>query len=176
MRWLTNFNDFRFKWTATAGIQIHPTKAWLLQLVNFEDAIWHFRRTICNKIVFWTWKNATETYGMLQTAFGVSCMNKASVLGWDSRKVGSLWGIMRGVGGVRKSIHHSWLEPKRLTVSIRCATGPEGRSRMDNDLWGQKIHPGEHCQKIAVSNPTQVGQRYTWSPKRGAMDNNYGRQ
>ena len=27
----------------------------------------------------------------------------------DSRKAGSLWGIMRGVGGVRKSIHQSWL-------------------------------------------------------------------
>ena len=27
----------------------------------------------------------------------------------DSRKVRSLWGMMRGVGGVRKSIHRSWL-------------------------------------------------------------------
>ena len=27
----------------------------------------------------------------------------------DSRKAGSLWGIMTGLGGVRKSIHHSWL-------------------------------------------------------------------
>ena len=27
----------------------------------------------------------------------------------DSRKVGSLWGMMRCVGGVRKSIHQSWL-------------------------------------------------------------------
>ena len=27
----------------------------------------------------------------------------------DSRKLGSLWGTMRGVGGVRKSIHQSWL-------------------------------------------------------------------
>ena len=27
----------------------------------------------------------------------------------DSRKAGSLWGMMRGVAGVRKSIHHSWL-------------------------------------------------------------------
>ena len=27
----------------------------------------------------------------------------------DSRKAGSLWGIMRGVGGVRRSIHKSWL-------------------------------------------------------------------
>ena len=27
----------------------------------------------------------------------------------DSRKAGSLWGKMRGVGGVRKSEHQSWL-------------------------------------------------------------------
>ena len=27
----------------------------------------------------------------------------------DSRKAGSLWGMMRHVGGVRKSIHQSWL-------------------------------------------------------------------
>ena len=27
----------------------------------------------------------------------------------DLRNAGSLWGMMRGVGGVRKSIHHSWL-------------------------------------------------------------------
>ena len=55
MRWLTNFYDFRFKWTPTAAIGIHSTKAWLSQLVNFKNAIWmwgHFRRTICNKIVF----------------------------------------------------------------------------------------------------------------------------
>ena len=31
----------------------------------------------------------------------------------DSRNAGSLWGIMRGVRGVRKSIHQSWL-PKGL--------------------------------------------------------------
>ena len=31
----------------------------------------------------------------------------------NSRKAGSLWGMMRGVGGVRKSIHQSWLA-KRL--------------------------------------------------------------
>ena len=47
-----NFYDFRFKWTATAAIGIHPTKAWLSQLVNFKNVIWHFGRTICNKILF----------------------------------------------------------------------------------------------------------------------------
>ena len=30
-------------------------------------------------------KNATETYGMLQTAFGASCMNRASVFEWQKR-------------------------------------------------------------------------------------------
>ena len=85
LRWLTNFYDFRFKWTATAAIGIHPTKTWLSQLVNFKNAIWtcgHFRRTIfCFKLG----KNATETYGMLQTAFGASCMNRASVFEWHMR-------------------------------------------------------------------------------------------
>ena len=30
-------------------------------------------------------KNATETYGMFQTAFGASCMNWASVFEWHKR-------------------------------------------------------------------------------------------
>ena len=30
-------------------------------------------------------KNATETYGMLQTTFGASCMNRASVFEWQKR-------------------------------------------------------------------------------------------
>ena len=84
MRWLTNFYDLRLKRTATAAIGIHPTKAWLSQLVNFKNAIRHFRRTRCNKIMFLS---------------GI----------WDSRNAGSLRGMMRGVGGGRKSIHQSWL-------------------------------------------------------------------
>ena len=36
----------------------------------------------------------------------------------DSRTTGSLWGMMRGVGGVRKSIHQSWLA-KGLGVRLR---------------------------------------------------------
>ena len=121
MRWLTNFYDFRFKWTATAAIGIHPTKAWLSHVVNFKNAIWHIRRTICNKFCFKLEKNATETYGMLQTAFGASCMNWASVFEWNKRFMGgrSLWGIMRGVGGVRKSIHQSWLA-KGLGLGLLC--------------------------------------------------------
>ena len=38
---------------------------------------------------------------------------------WDSRKAGSLWGMMRGVGGVRKSIHQSWFA-KELGLGLLC--------------------------------------------------------
>ena len=37
----------------------------------------------------------------------------------DSRKAGSLWGMMRGVGGVRKSEHQSWLV-KGLGYGLLC--------------------------------------------------------
>ena len=37
------------------------------------------------KFCFKLGKNATETYGMLQTAFGTSCMNRASVFKWHKR-------------------------------------------------------------------------------------------
>ena len=114
MVWLTNFYDFRFKSTATAAIGIHPTKAWLSQLVNFkmqsgrED---NLEERYAIEFCFKLGKIATETYGMLQTAFQPPCMNWTSDLSGirDSRKAGSLWGMMRGMGRVRKSLHQSWL-------------------------------------------------------------------
>ena len=39
----------------------------------------------------------------------------------DSRKPGSLWGMMRGAGGVRKSLHQSWLaKGLGLSIGLRC--------------------------------------------------------
>ena len=46
------------------------------------------------KLCFKLRKNATETYGMLQTAFGESCMNRASVFEWYKR-------FKEGTGSVR---------------------------------------------------------------------------
>ena len=37
----------------------------------------------------------------------------------DSRNAGSLWGMIKGVGGVRKSIHQSWLA-KGLGLGLLC--------------------------------------------------------
>ena len=125
MRWLTNLYDFSFKWTATAAIGIHPTKAWLSQLLNFKNAIWtwgHFRRMIGNKILF---SNLEKMPQKQMECFRLLFNH----LAWiehqflsnirDSRKVGSLWGMMRGVGGVRKSIHQSWLA-KQLGLGLLC--------------------------------------------------------
>ena len=58
MRWLTNFYGFRLKWTATSAIGIHPTKAWLSQLVNFKNAIWTLEERYAIKFCFKLGKNA----------------------------------------------------------------------------------------------------------------------
>ena len=124
MRWLTNFYDFSFKWRATAGIGIHPNKAWLSQLVNFKNAIWtwrHFRRTICNKIVFKFGKMPQKRMECFRLLFDHLAWIEHQFLSGiiDSRKAGSLWGMMRGMGGVRKSEHHSWLA-KGLGLELLC--------------------------------------------------------
>ena len=127
MRWLTNFYDFSFKWTATAGIGIHPTKAWLSQLVNFKNAIWtwgHFRGTICNKILFLNLeKMPQKRMECFRLLFNHLTWIKHQLLSGirDPRKARSQWGMMRGVGGVRKSIHQSWLaKGKGLGLGLLC--------------------------------------------------------
>ena len=58
MRWLTNFYDFSFKWTATTAIGIHPSKALLSQLVNFKNAIRSLEERYAIKLCFKLRKNA----------------------------------------------------------------------------------------------------------------------
>ena len=108
MRWLTNFYYFMFKWTATAGIRIHLTKAWLSQLVNFKNSIWHFGRVICNQIVLNLEKMPQKRMEYFRLLFDQLAWIEHQFLSGirDSRKARSLWGMMRGG---KKSIHHSWL-------------------------------------------------------------------
>ena len=47
----------------------------------------------------------------------------------DSRKAGSLWGMMRGVTGVRKSIHQSWWA-KVLGLGLLCWVLREFRKKL----------------------------------------------
>ena len=44
-----------------------------------------FEERYAIKFCFKLGKNAAETYGMLQTAFGPSCMNRASVFEWHKK-------------------------------------------------------------------------------------------
>ena len=53
----------------------------------------------------------------------------------DTRKPGNLWGMMRGVGGVRKSILHSWLA-KGFGLGLLC--------------WGFKGFRKRICRKRPV--------------------------
>ena len=124
IRWLTNFYDFRFQSTATVAIGIHPTKVWLSQLVIFKNVIWtwgHFRRTICNKFVL----NGEKMQQKRMEGFRLLLEHLARIEHQflsgirDSRKAGSVWGMMRGVGGVMKSIHQSWLA-KGLGLGFLC--------------------------------------------------------
>ena len=143
MRWLTNFYDFRFKSTATAAIGIHPSKAdchsWWNSKIQSDPLEERYGIKFCFKLR----KNAIETYGMLHTAFRPSCMNRASVLSGirDSRKAGSLWGRMRGVEGVRKSIRQGW-SAKGLGLGLRLL------------CWGfkgvQKEIPSEEASTLQI--------------------------
>ena len=93
---------------------------WISKMQSWREDTLEERYAI--KFCFKLGKNdVTEMYGMLQIAFGASCMNRASVFEWYKRfkEAGILWGMMRGVGGVRKSIHHSWLA-KRLDLELLC--------------------------------------------------------
>ena len=61
------------------------------------------------KFCFKLGKKAIETYGMLQTAFGASYMNRASVFEWPKRFKESRESMRddERCGGVRKSEHQS---------------------------------------------------------------------
>ena len=88
MRWLTNFYDFKFKWIATAAMEYTLLKpdchSWWVSKIQSgrEDTLEEWYPI---KFCFKLGKNATEMYGILQTAFGASCINQASVFEWHKR-------------------------------------------------------------------------------------------
>ena len=81
----------------------------------------HLEERYAIKFCFKLGKNATETYGILQSAFGRSCMNRASVFEWHKRFKEGRESVRddKRCGGVRKSIDQSWLA-KGLGLGLLC--------------------------------------------------------
>ena len=124
MRWLIIFMISRSNKQLQQQLEYTLPKAWLSQQVNFKNAIWtwgHFWRTICNKIV-WNLEKMSqkrmECFTLLLEHLAYIEHQFLSGIR-HSRKAGSLWGMMRGVGGVRKSIDQSWVA-KGLRLGLLC--------------------------------------------------------
>ena len=141
MKWLTNFYDFKFKWTATTGIGIHPTKAWFC----FKLGKMPQKRMEGFRLLF-------DHLAWIEPEFlsGIR----------DSRKAGGPWGMMRGVGGVRKSIHKSWLA-KGLGLGLLCWGFKEVQEEIPSEeantlqIGSVAFPPGQctsrqlhHCHKL----------------------------
>ena len=62
------------------------------------------------KFCFKLGKNATDTYGMLETAFGASCMNRASVFEWNKRFKEGWESVRDDMCGI-KIVPHSYDSP-----------------------------------------------------------------
>ena len=101
------------------------------------------------KFCFKLGKNdATETYGMLQTAFGSSCMNRASVLGGirDSRKAGGLW-TDDGRCGRSKEVNTPELIGQRVRVRVTMLRFWGGSGR---DSVGRGQHSSNRVSGIST--------------------------
>ena len=72
------FYDFKFKGTATAAIGNTLPKpdghSWWISKMQSDTLDERYAKIFCFKLGK---MHATETYGILQTAFGASCMNRA---------------------------------------------------------------------------------------------------
>ena len=122
MRWQTNFmisgsNEQLQQQLEYTLLKPDCHSWWISKMQSgYEDTLKE-RYTI--KFCFKLGKNATEMYGMLPTAFGASCMNRASVFEWNKRFKEGRESVRDDVGGVRKSIHQSWLA-KGLGLGLLC--------------------------------------------------------
>ena len=99
-------------------------------------------------IKFWfkLGKNTTETYGMLQTTFRPSCINRASVFEWHKRFKEGRKSVRddERCAGVRKSIHQSWLA-KGLGLLCWGFKGSSGR-----DFVGRGRHSSNRVNGIST--------------------------
>ena len=83
MRWLTNFDDSNEQLQQELEYTLlkPDCHSWWISKIQYDILEEWYAIKFCFKLG----KNATETYGMVQTAFGSSCMNQVSVFEWHKR-------------------------------------------------------------------------------------------
>ena len=139
--------------------------------MNFNNAIRTLEERYAIKFCFKLVKNATETYGMLAW-IEHEFLNGIR----DSRKVGSQWGMMTCVGGVRTSIQQSWLaKGLSLGLGLLCwgLNGLQGDIQIGSRAFpagqctGPQLHP---CHRLSDQDGHQDSSLPSYSPDLGPCD------
>ena len=122
MRWLTNFYDFRFKFQQQLEYTLLKPDChswWITKMQIGRDDTLEERYAI--KFCFKLRKMPQKRMECFRLLFDPLAWIEHQFLSGirDSRKAGSLWGMLRGVGGVKKSEHQSWLL-KGLGLGLLC--------------------------------------------------------
>ena len=85
MRWMTNFmisdSNEQLQQELEYTLLKPDCHSWWISKMQSDTLEERYAIKFCFKLE----KNATETYGMLQTVFPPSCMNRASVFEWHKR-------------------------------------------------------------------------------------------
>ena len=90
---------------------------WISKMQSWREDTLEERYAI--KLSFKLGKNAKETYGMLQTAFGASCMNRASFFEWHKRVKEGRVSVRDGERcGRSQKVNRSLLIGQRVRVGL----------------------------------------------------------
>ena len=119
MGWLINLYDIRFKWTVTAAIGIHPTKARLSLLVNFKNTLKErYAIELCFKLGKMPQKRM-ECFRLFSDH--LAWIEHQFLSGWHKRFREGTESVRDDemCGRRRKSIHHNWLA-KGLGLGLLC--------------------------------------------------------
>ena len=81
--------------------------SWWISKIKSDTLEERYVIKLCFKLGKKCHRNVRNTSDCFSTILHESSIGLSGIR--DSRKTGSLWGMMRSVGGVRKSIHKSWL-------------------------------------------------------------------
>ena len=115
------------------------------------------------KLCFKLGKNATETYGMLQTDFGASCMNRAWVFEWHKRFKKGRVSVRNDerCGRSKESVHQSWFA-KWLGLWLVCwgFKGVKEEIPLEEDSTlkiGSVVFPPGQCTILVTDCLTKKG-------------------